>query len=62
MGTFTARRALEDNLKNYLSARKDPVMHNLCLALKEMTKALDDIEGKIEHVSQQVAQVAKRQR
>jgi hypothetical protein len=62
MGTFTARRALDDNLKNYVSARKDPVMHNLCLALKEMTKVLDDIEGKIEHVSQQVAHAARRQR
>jgi hypothetical protein len=62
MGTFTARKALDDNLKNYVSARKDPVMHNLCLALKEMTRALDEIEGKIGHVSQQIAQVAGRQR
>jgi hypothetical protein len=62
MGTYTARKALDDNLKRYVSARTDPAMHNLCVALRAMTGALDDIEGKLEYLSKQVAQVAARQR
>jgi hypothetical protein len=62
MGTFTARKALDDNLKRHVNPRQEPAMYNLCVALRAMTTVLDDLERQIAHVSKQVAQVATRQR
>ena len=61
MSTIKARKALDGNLKNYVNARMDPVLYNLCQALKELSQALDEIESKVDYVSRQVALIGARQ-
>lgn len=54
MGTVAARRALDDNMNNYINAEKDPVMWNLCLALKEITRAIDNLDGEVSAIKKKL--------
>ena len=60
MSTNTARRALDDNLKNYVSGQTDPVMFNLCQALRGIVDALDEIRSDVRSLEQKVDQLAAR--
>lgn len=54
MSTTKARKALDENTKLFINSQKDPVMWNLHVALREITKAIDELDRKIVHVSNQI--------
>jgi hypothetical protein len=55
MSLLTAKKALNENLRLYVSARSDPKAYNETIALLNIVKALQTLEASVVHVSQQVA-------
>jgi hypothetical protein len=50
MSTLKAQRALDDNLRHYVSADRDPAMHNLCVALRDLANSIQKIERDVDHL------------
>lgn len=60
MSTYAARKLLQENIDRHTPVRRDPAAHNLAKALLEITRAIDLLDAKIAHVSQQVANLQRR--
>jgi len=56
------KQAITDNLNSYVSAERDPAMHNLNVAIEAILDGLLHMKKDIDKLDRQVSQIASRQR
>lgn len=57
MSSAKARKFLEDNIKNWVSAKNDPAMFNLCQALIALSREIEETNSRVGALSDQVARL-----